>query len=267
MENMRLASEVEIRTLQMELLHSFDSFCRQHQLKYFAFCGTLLGAVRHKGFIPWDDDVDLAMSRDHYNCLISLLKDEDAHPLFRLLCYENDHSFYWQFGKLVHKKTRMKTRNGHPQLGLNIDIFPLDNQGESRLEAEKLLSKVRKCVMFRRMAYNKRCGALSYVGRTVYERLEKYWVRRHIMLAQSKNNKADTKYYGSNSNELHGGALKREFFDEVIMLNFENFKIPVPSGYKEILTTYYGDYLTPVREYQMNNNNSIFLHTAIDIKT
>lgn len=138
---MRLASVEEVRERQLKLLGEFNDYCIENNITYFAFAGTLLGAVRHKGFIPWDNDIDLAVPRHDYERMICLLKDDSAHPYFRFLCYENDKNYLWQHGRISDKKTYMKTVGGYKKLGLSIDIFPLDNQGDSLKKAKKTLER------------------------------------------------------------------------------------------------------------------------------
>ena len=72
----------ELRVIQIELLDFFADFCDKHGLKYWLDCGTMLGAVRHKGFIPWDDDIDLGMPREDYNKFIDLFERENINPSF-----------------------------------------------------------------------------------------------------------------------------------------------------------------------------------------
>lgn len=259
------ASPEQVRALQLELLREIDAYCKENSLRYYAFAGTLLGAVRHHGFIPWDNDIDLAMPREDYQKLQVLLKDEDANPYFRFLCYENDHEYLWQHGRIVKKGTYMKTARGYSKLGLSIDIFPLDNQGNDEARAAANLKEIRKCVQMRIMSYDKKYkNHFQYpkcsdeekaVLRDLFETQglddEEYWVKRHIQLAQLFDGVADSFYFGCNSNDKYTVVCERSFFEYAVALPFENTVIPAPNGYDEILNRYYGHYMElPSKEKQ-----------------
>ena len=266
----RLTSE-DIRKKQLEMLQKVDNFLKNNQIQYFAFCGTLLGAVRHKGFIPWDNDIDIAVSRKDYIKMQRILKDEESNDYFRFLCYENDHRYLWQFGKIIAKGTYLKTRGGYSKLGLNIDVFPLDNQGDDYEAAVNNLKEAKKCARRRVMSYDKRCkGAftypkcsddeleeLKYIFEGQGKDSEEYWVKKHIALAQAFKGQDNSVYFGCNSNEKYTVVCERRFFESVEYLDFESIKVPAPIGYKEILTRYYGDYMKlPKKEMQVGLGES-----------
>lgn len=257
----------QIRKKQIEMLQKLSHFFDEHNIRYYAFCGTLLGAVRHKGFIPWDNDIDIAVPRADYIRLQSLLKNEDANDLFRFLCYENDHRYLWQFGKIVAKGTMMKTKGGYSKLGLFIDIFPLDSQGDDYDEALRNVKDARNCARLRAMAYDKKYkGEYSYPKKCTPEEIkelrilfedqnldtEEYWVRQNILLAQKYSGMDHSVYYGCNSNEKYAVVCERSFFDTIEYLDFEDIKVPAPAGYEEILHRYYGNYMVlPSKDKQV----------------
>ena len=101
-------TELEIKQIELELLNAVDEFCKEHNIEYFLNYGTLIGAIRHKGFIPWDDDIDLMMSRDNYDRFVK----EFTHPRFKVLSFETDEKYYNNFIKVVDTKTVVEdTRN------------------------------------------------------------------------------------------------------------------------------------------------------------
>jgi len=127
----------DIRTLQLRLLRilkAFDIMCRNHGLRYYLEYGTLLGAVRHGGFIPWDDDLDIMMPRPDYELLIKHSKEWMPEP-YEFVCFENDPNYPLQFGKVQDASTTLVER---PHLyylgGAYIDVFPMDGVPESEKE-------------------------------------------------------------------------------------------------------------------------------------
>ena len=117
----------ELRELQMQILDYVDAFCRKHDIKYTISGGTLLGAVRHGGYIPWDDDMDIQMLRSEYNRFTELWnREKSCHDHFELVNIESGNNMGYPFGK-VHD-TRTVTYIGKiERTGVFIDVFPLDN--------------------------------------------------------------------------------------------------------------------------------------------
>ena len=116
----------ELKRIQIGILKHLDAFCKENNLTYFMCGGTLLGAVRHKGFIPWDDDIDIMMKREDYDKLIALYPKND-NSNFKLFSYELDKSFPYPFAKMDDCRTIFEEEiNDSYKIGVNIDIFPID---------------------------------------------------------------------------------------------------------------------------------------------
>ncbi|MCR4957842.1 MAG: LicD family protein [Prevotella sp.] len=119
----------DIRTLQLRILGNLlavDTVCREHSLQYYIYDGTMLGAVRHKGFIPWDDDLDIAMPREDYETFITHANEWLPEP-YEFVSYELDSAYPLPFGKVQDASTTLIERPHLPYLGgLYIDVFPID---------------------------------------------------------------------------------------------------------------------------------------------
>ncbi len=130
----------DIRRLQLRILDVFlifDSVCKEHNLRYYLIAGTLLGAVRHKGFIPWDDDLDVGMPRADYELLIANSKDW-LPKQYEFICAENNPKYPFPFGKVQDANTTLIERRGfHYVGGVYMDIFPIDGVPEGKM-AQKI---------------------------------------------------------------------------------------------------------------------------------
>lgn len=151
---MRQISQAEMRQIQLDMLAYIDQIARDNHIEYSLGGGSLLGAMRHKGFIPWDDDIDLMLERSHYERLMKILA-EDNNPDFKLLHHSTERNL-WPFAKLYHSKSCYisKTDRIHPWTGLFIDIFPIDKLPDTQEERNRFFKKVRsaaenlKCTTF-----------------------------------------------------------------------------------------------------------------------
>ena len=118
----------EIKKIEISILDYIASVCEENNIGYYLAYGTLLGAIRHHGFIPWDDDIDIYMLREDYMKFIEIAK-EHIHHRYKLLSIYNDDDYYYEFAKVVDSNTKLKINNVKQikKEGVWVDIFPLDN--------------------------------------------------------------------------------------------------------------------------------------------
>ncbi|MGT2686092.1 LicD family protein [Streptococcus porcinus] len=132
----------EIRKIQLEMLSYIDKIARENKIEYSLGGGSLLGSIRHQGFIPWDDDIDLMLKRSDYEKLMVVLAKEE-NTEYKLLHHSVEPNL-WPFAKLYHTGSmyQSKTDRIHPWTGVFIDLFPMDKLPESSEEREKFFKKV-----------------------------------------------------------------------------------------------------------------------------
>ena len=145
----KMISLEQQKLISQEILDYIAEFCNKHNIRYYLAYGTLLGAVRHQGFIPWDDDIDIIMFREDYRKFLSLFRSNRYH----CLSFEND-TYYQSFSKIVDSKTAMVTDNMIPleDLGVAVDIFPFDYLSDDRAGAERIKKEL--TLLFKLMRYS-----------------------------------------------------------------------------------------------------------------
>ena len=151
MEDMRRINDIkELRGVQLGILDDIHAFCTACGLRYFLACGTLIGAVRHKGYIPWDDDVDLYMPREDYERFISTFKSASGNC--RVLDPKREKHYMYTFAKVVDTRTLLvEPENEGYRIGVYVDVFPVDyvtdNMAARRrlFKLKRLLYKIRRC--------------------------------------------------------------------------------------------------------------------------
>lgn len=264
----------KMQKAELELLKAFLKICKKHNLRYFMLGGTFLGAVRHKGFIPWDDDIDIGMPRKDYKKFISFAKTEFKDNL-SILNYKDGTSYDKYFIKIIDKNIKFKRNdsiNNDKFFNLWIDIFPLDGMPmgyisfkihQFRLLFNRLLlqySKFKTGVNIK-----KKRGFLEFL-------LIKfgYFVSKFIKFNTIKQlNKIDyllTKYDYESSKFVVNfmGAYKfKEMFEKIIYedvveYDFEDLKLFGPRNYDLVLTQMYGNYMEPPAESQRFSHSIIF---------
>ena len=133
------------KKIQFEILKEVRDFCDNNNLTYFLGGGTLLGAIRHKGYIPWDDDIDIMMPREDYEKLLTEF-NKTCDNQYKLLSYKNTEDYYYLFAKVINTKTILVEDNYKKikDLGIYIDVFPIDYLPEDDNKTQKIMKKYRR---------------------------------------------------------------------------------------------------------------------------
>lgn len=242
----------ELKALQLKMLLHVDSFCKKNNIKYTLTYGTLLGAVRHKGYIPWDDDIDIAMPRSDYNRFISLYNG--SHPDYKVISHINCTNYGLPFAKVHNSKTIMhEYMYKQDCFGVYIDLFPIDGirslkQIDIVLKWKKYLN-AKKAVLGRNRSVTKNCiialGKIALCFTSV-KRIVKKIVNVSAQFSFEECEKCCVLY----SSNAYREIIQKSIFDEMIEVEFEGYKFPVPKDYKRYLTSLFGNYmeLPPIEE-------------------
>ena len=256
----------ELKKIQIEILDFVDCFCNNNNINYWLDCGTLLGAVRHDGYIPWDDDIDIGMLRKDYDKFRKLFNKNNSNK-YVFKCIEDDNSFYFPFGKVLDTSTILfepDEKNGI-QLSVNIDVFVYDNAPDD----EKLLKK-----MFKRRNLYKKLHILQLFPKSMNNNNFMYnFIRKIISLLLSifpkgyfdKKIVINSKTYVDCKTRRVGNFMgvnkfvcDKRVFSSFVKHNFEGKDYFIPIGYDEWLTEQYGKYMTlPPKEKQISHHKFV----------
>ena len=243
---------VEIKEILLKMLGWFHNFCEENNLRYFAVGGTLLGAVRHKGFIPWDDDVDVGMPRADFEKLEKLIGNKENGRYYFETPSSDRKGYYYAYGKLFDTSTTLveNLRDKLP-MGVYIDVFPFDGVGETKEEATEYLAKIRKkqnLLAIRVSGFRK--GRSFYKNAAVAAaRLipsflldDKKVLRSLNEICKSKDFDASKFVANINGNWGFREITTREIVGTPKLYDFENIKICGIEDYDAYLTGVYGDW-------------------------
>lgn len=257
---MKEINSEELKQIQIGLINEFDKICRENNLKYSAGGGTLLGAVRHKGFIPWDDDIDIVMLRDDYEKLLSLKFENDNYAV-KSHRYCKD--YYYPFAKMIDKRTVLLEKN-RPEntMGVYIDIFPLDYVKENDNKFQKDMKKELKMKKFLDHLTSDPKYNYSNNIKFVFKRLAHLLFdpfRRTILDSVDKKHIQDNGKYCINFVYNFRGAkqlVESKIWDELEYIDFENTKILCFKDYDAFLSALYDDYMKlPPKEKQIAHHS------------
>jgi len=255
----------KIWAVLLDLLLKFDEVCKKYGLKYYLTDGTLLGAVRHKGFIPWDDDIDVSMPRDDYERL-QTLASEFSFPYFLQTPY-TDKNYFYSFVKIRNSNTTGLSKAFRYQGfndGLVLDVFPLDEVNPE--QGETIYERIRQLAVGN-SAYMK----LSNPNYSEEEMAEiRKIANKNPLQAYDEIHRLATMFNGSNQTYISHWVTTIEpynrrlwpkcLFADILNFVFEGFAFPGPIGYDEYLKICYGDYMRfpPVEKRGVQHDNAIF---------
>ena len=251
----------ELKKIQLEILNTVDKFCKKNKINYWLDCGTLLGAIRHSGYIPWDDDIDIGMLREDYDKFLKTFNQSNTK--YQLSALEIDKNYYFAFGKVVDTTTLLyEPDETGIKSNVYIDVFVYDNAPDDDKKVEKMYQK--------RDFYNKLRIAQLYPNLYDHESLIKKIMRLFLKIYlkflpknyYTKKCIQNSKRYMNEKTKRVGNftsAAKiicdKHIFNSFIDVTFENRKYPAPVGYDEWLKSFYGDYMKlPPKEKQVSNH-------------
>lgn len=250
---------------QIEVLEIIDDICRRYGLVYYADWGTLLGAVRHKGFIPWDDDIDICMPRPDYDKLIELSKSKLISEEYEVRAIELKNTKY-PFTKIINKNIVVQSKSKEDK-NLWIDVFPIDGISDDERKAKEQIKKITMCKQIEYLK-NTKCFDIIKENKSKLNKVKKILLKPFaIILSQriiskkmikisKENDYLKTKrlgayIWGYGEKEI----LDRSAFEKSIELKFENINISAPIGYHEYLSSIYGDYMKlPPKKKQIQHS-------------
>lgn len=234
----------ELRQIQMGILDNVHRFCEANNLRYFLSSGTLIGAVRHKGYIPWDDDIDIYMPRKDYE---QFLREFKGSEQFKLLNPAQEPHYYYTFAKVVDLRTRMvEDETEGFEIGVFMDIFPVDYVTDNLQERErvfklkKLLYKIRRCKISNSNPLQSHLAYIVYKYLPLSVKQIERKIRRLIVLEEPTHTVCNMTEAGPKMK----GCFPAADIATSIDIEFEGKTYKTMVGYKDYLERTYGDYMT-----------------------
>lgn len=252
LEMMEVKKRLDLPQVQKRLLGIatvVDGICRRHEIPLYMIAGTMLGAVRHKGFIPWDDDMDFAVPYEHYYGLIQVLREE--LPV-KMRCLTFDVSETYSIPWIKVEDTETVVYDGCLDLpkekmpGLTIDIFPLVSCGKEGNDGS--IKKIQRWLTIQRIAYSKSIGSNSKI-KNVVKRMIRFFTP---WSAKAINNKIKKLVSGIPEGDYYtipvdpnyyGRYFPKEWFSPLVNFKFEDCELFGVTNYDKYLTALYHDYM------------------------
>lgn len=266
---MREINADELKKIQLEILDEVDNFCAENNIKFWLDSGTLLGAIRHNGYIPWDDDIDIGMLREDFERFISLFNKTGGK--YKVICNELDGECVYPYAKILDTDTVLyepDIKNG-VKLSVNIDLFVYDVTPGGD-ETEKQYDRRDKYSFLNSVQYN------LYPSKTWYKKVPKVALCVVLQLfpkglfankvvRNSKQYVGEELNYVGNFTSVSRVVCEKSVFDSTISWDFEGKKYPVPEGYDKWLTSFYGDYmqLPPVEKRVTHHQFKAYIKDTI----
>ena len=239
----------------LEIWNVFHEICKKYDIRYFADYGTLLGAVRHKGFVPWDDDLDFVMFRPEYERFLQCAAKELREPYFLQTTYTD--GLTTAYAKIRDSRTTAVEYPDAPYInqGMFIDIFPLDTVSDgSRVQNEIFLMEKELWAIIVKADFvcnARENGYRPHIGMETLERLltlpREEQMRVFEAFCQEHYGKSDQVNFITDELCNMNNRVYRSWYDEIVWLPFEKIMLPAPQEYDKVLTGRYGEYQKYVR--------------------
>ena len=265
-----------VHVANLKILKEIDRICRKYNIKYMLDAGTLIGAVRHNGFIPWDDDADVAFTRNQYDAFMKVVKRElpEGLELLEPDSFRGGKGFYDFTARIIYKKSRC--HEDSPQMAfyegklnhLWVDLFVIDRlpAGRAGAAATKFLHMA---VYGMAMAHRDKLdfgkyslmnkilvGGLATVGRIIP--MKAIFAMQKALALKDRNSKGRLRYYSNYQPDFLYVTLDKDWCDQVEDIDFEDTRLMIPKGWHQVLTLVYGDYMKlPPEEQRVPSHSSL----------
>lgn len=242
---MRTIHTDELKQIQLQLLKQIDAYCTKNNLQYFLAYGTLIGAIRHQGFIPWDDDIDIVMPRSDYDQFVAHFNQENPHS--KVISMENTPQYGLPFAKVHDTRTVMhETMYKQDNFGVYIDVFPLDGimkatdidtslRWNKFLNAKKAIIDHQRSLIKNIIILGGKIALTFKSTRSILKTIDT--IARKTPWEQAQKVAQIASPYGRCE------IVEKDVFSTHQMHTFEDYEFRIPTGYHQWLTNIYGDYM------------------------
>ena len=260
----------KVQLVQLEIAKEIDRICRENDIAYFLAGGTLLGAIRHKGFIPWDDDLDVGMLRTEYEKFLEIAP-EKLSPRYKMLDWNSDPNYPHPMGKIIKRGTvyREGKRHDDAEQGIWVDIFPYDNALDFDKSFKrrgfhlKVLRGLIRAKSHYQTWYSDDGIILSkYIKNLPFRILAVFFkkdrlIRKYEIISKLDENKDNKFVYENGTEDYDKWCFPKTIFTTFVNSEFESYPFSIPKDYDKYLTTAYGDYKKLPPEEERENRHQI----------
>lgn len=267
MEKKQMTLE-QIKKTEHEILRHFKEVCEKEEISFFLSNGTLLGAVKYGGFIPWDDDIDVFVPRADYDRLMRIYQDSSRYCLFS---HERNSGYKFPFAKLCDMTTRKVETNidNGVELGLDIDIFPLDAWDNAPEKQVQLIGSLIRKLTFVKSARADSANRFKRFAKTIVLGLTRQCYRGYIQkiwtIARKNANDPNPVNLGCVSWCIYGEReiIPADVFASTVEVDFEGDRYPAPVGYDRYLRSLYSDYTKDLPLDQQKTHHRYQAYTTV----
>ncbi len=255
----------EQKQLMLGVMDCIHTFCKENNLNYFLLGGTLIGAIRHKGFIPWDDDMDIGMVREDYDRFIEEFNDKNSR--YQIVYSGNDPKYHLPYVKVIDTETVLvENINKTCELGMFVDVFPVERISGDYNDALKIAKKLRiiqRPLEYKNMLFEKKRGIVKNIILAIIKVCLAFVskhrlivnIEKHLVKYSTEDKNCDWIVKLAFNPNLQNSIFKTNWLDEYIEWEFEGRMYSIPKEYDAMLTTYFGDYMQlPPEEERVSNH-------------
>jgi lipopolysaccharide cholinephosphotransferase len=247
----------KVQLVQLEIAKEVDRVSAENGIKCFLIGGTLLGAIRHKGFIPWDDDLDIGMLRNDYE-KFAIIAAASLNEKYKFIDWKSDSNYPHPMGKVIKKGTIYKEskRNDLGEQGIWVDIFPYDNicmkPRRTFFKLKVIRSLIRAKCNYQTWHSNRGIILMKYIKNLPFRIIAPFFDKNYLIDAYEKISVGESEetVYENGTENYNDWCFKKDYFTTFKKVQFEDYYFWAPEQYDEYLKIAYGNYmeLPPVEE-------------------